>query len=108
MCFKINGLKWEVQFVDEDNESLTYNGEENLGVTYFGDLEIFLSNNMSDELCEQTVAHELAHAFLFSYGIHLPADDQEAVCDFVGAYFSKIYKLTNRIIKNFKHGKEVR
>ena len=108
MCVRINGLKWNVRFVDEDDKKLVFDDEESLGVTYFSELEIFLSNRMSDELCKQTIAHELTHAFLFSYGVHLPTDNEEAFCDFVVAYLSGIYKLTNKIIKDFKRCKEVK
>ena len=108
MLIKINDFKWQVQFADRDNERLVLNGDKCLGVTYFDELQIFLSNDMADELCKQTIIHELTHAFIFSYGIHLHTDDEEAVCDFIGAYLLKIYDLTNKIIKKNKSRKEVK
>lgn len=108
MLIKINDLKWQVRFADRDDERLVSDNTKCLGITYFNELQIFLSNDMPDELCKQTIIHELTHAFIFSYGIHLYTDDEEAVCDFVGAYLSKIYDLTNKIIKNLKRRKEVK
>lgn len=108
MLIKINDLKWQVQFADRDNERLILDDDKCLGVTYFDELQIFLSNDMPDELCKQTIIHELTHAFIFSYGIHLHSDDEEGVCDFVGTYLSKIYDLTNKIIENYKRRKEVK
>lgn len=98
---KINGLKWNVFFVDKNDDKLLYDGSNNLGVTYYDDLEIYLKTDMSKPLFRQTVIHELVHAFLFSYGIHLENSDvtEEAVCDFCGAHLDKIVKLTKRVVE---------
>lgn len=100
MEFKINGLKWNAFFVDKNDSKLLYDGSNNLGVTYYDDLKIYLKNDMSKPLFRQTVIHELVHAFLFSYGIHLENSDvtEEAVCDFCGAHLDKILKLTKRVV----------
>ena len=48
MKFKANGLTWEVQSVQRDNEKLKLNGNECLGITYYKDLQIFLDRSLSD------------------------------------------------------------
>ena len=49
MKFKANGLTWEVQSVQRDNEKLKVKGAECLGVTYYKDLQIFLDCTLSKE-----------------------------------------------------------
>lgn len=106
MTVKINGLEWTVFFVLREHEKLELEDTQCMGVTYFSDLQIYIDESLSEKLVRQTVIHELAHAFLFSHGIHLECmnskDTEEAVCDFCGAYLDDIYKFTNKIINNWK------
>lgn len=105
MRIKINELKWKVKIADSESELLVLDGEKCLGITYFNEMMIVVDADLDDELFAQTVVHELAHAFLYSYGIHLCTDDEEAVCDFMGAYLIRIYKLTKKIVKRYKREK---
>ena len=100
MKFKANGLTWEVKSVKSDNEKLKFRGSECLGVTYYKDLQIFIDCGLSKELYRQTVIHELIHAFSFSFGVHLIANEEteESVCDFIGAHLDEIYITTNKIM----------
>lgn len=100
MKFKANGLTWEVQSVQRDNEKLKLNGNECLGVTYYKDLQIFLDGSLQKELFRQTAIHELVHAFSFSFGVHLIANDktEESVCDFIGCHLDEIYTAANKIM----------
>lgn len=100
MKFKVNGLTWEVQSVQRDNEKLKVKNADCMGVTYFKDLQIFLDCSLSKELFRQTVIHELVHAFSFSFGVHLVANEktEESVCDFVGSHLDEIYSITNKIM----------
>lgn len=100
MKFKANGLTWEVQSVQRDNEKLKLNGNECLGITYYKDLQIFLDCSLSKELFRQTVIHELVHAFAFSFGVHLVANakTEEPVCDFMGSHLDEIYMAANKIM----------
>lgn len=98
--FKVNGLTWEVQSVQRDNEKLKLNGNECLGITYYRDLQIFLDCSLPKELFRQTVIHELVHAFSFSFGVHLVANTktEESVCDFIRSHLDEIYAITNKIM----------
>lgn len=103
MIVKINGLEWTVFFVSREHDMLEMDDVQCMGVTYFSDLQIYLDKSISEELMRQTVIHELTHAFLFSYGVHIECDNdkdtEEAVCDFCGANFDKIQKAAKQIIK---------
>lgn len=106
MVIKINDLKWKVIFAPCEHEKLQSNSAQCLGITYFGDLQIYINKDISDELIKQTIVHELTHAFLFSYGIHIEGDNEnkleEMICDFCGAYLDKINKISRKIIKAWK------
>lgn len=100
MKFGANGLIWEVQSVQRDNEKLKVRNGECLGVTYYRDLQIYLDCGLPKELFRQTVVHELVHAFAFSFGIHLVANEktEEPVCDFLGSHLDEIYMTANKIM----------
>lgn len=101
MKFKINGLNWTVQSVQREHEKLKNDkGNACFGVTYFQDLQIYLDGSSSRELFRQTVIHELIHAFTFSFGVHLVANEktEEPVCDFMGAHLDEIYSAANKIM----------
>lgn len=97
---KVNGLIWEVQSVSQDHEKLKIKGAECFGVTYYKDLQIFIDCSLPKELFRQTVIHELIHAFSFSFGVHLIANEktEESVCDFMGSHLDEIYLTTNLIM----------
>lgn len=102
---RINKLGWIVQTVQRNHEKM----DGSLGKVYFNDLLIFIDESLSEELFRQTVIHELVHAFAFSFGIHLFANEEteESVCDFIGAHLDAIYKLTNKIMAVcYKGGKK--
>lgn len=102
MKFKVNGLTWTVQSVQRDSEKLQINDKECLGVTCFRDLQIYIDCSLPEILFRQTVIHELVHAFTFSFGVHLVANEEteEPVCDFVGAHLDEIYSVTNKIMNS--------
>lgn len=105
MIIKINNLEWDVFFVPREHNKLDDDGIPCLGKAYFNDLQIYFDKNVAENLMRQVVIHELTHAFLFSYGVHVECNDdydtEEAVCDFCGAYFDKIRKAANKIIKSW-------
>lgn len=100
--FKVNGLTWTVQCVQRDSEKLQVNDKDCLGVTYFQDLQIYIDGTLPKVLFRQTVIHELVHAFTFSFGVHLVANEEteEPVCDFIGAHLDEIYSITNKIMNS--------
>lgn len=110
MIIKINNLNWTVFFVPRKHEKLELEDTQCMGVTYFSDLQIYIDESLSDELIRQTVIHELIHAFLFSYGVHIECsydkDVEEAFCDFCGAYFDKVQKVANKIIKMWRKDRQ--
>lgn len=93
MQIVINGLKWKVFNAEPDSPKLKDSKDiECFGITSFPSLTIWLRNDQAPELYRQTVIHELVHAYTFSFGVHLYADEgtEESVCDFFGATADKI------------------
>lgn len=106
MELKINGLEWKVVFTDKDDENLTVDDIQCLGVTHYIPLTIYLNKDLPKCQMKQTVIHELTHAYIFSYGVWLSQDSpdklEECVCDFVGAYLRRIRNDYKKVMKAFK------
>jgi hypothetical protein len=101
MRIRINGLNWTVQNVAREDDRLILDDSVCLGITYCKDLNIFMDEELPITLYRQTLIHELVHAFIFSFGVHVIADEddtEEFICDFIGAHLDDIYRLTNKII----------
>lgn len=108
MNFKINGLKWKLSDVERGNDRLTLkNGNTCFGVTSYQDLEIWIDGTQPKELYRQTLIHELIHAFTFSFGVHLFANEntEESICDFMGAHLDEIMKIVNRAFDSHIEGR---
>lgn len=103
---EINGLKWWVSCVPEDNEGLKpgNEGEVIFGRTFYKTCHIYMDKDLQPTLFRQILLHELLHAFSFSYGVHLKADesDEEVIADFFGAHADEMVEAANQIIKKFK------
>lgn len=100
--FNIGSLKWAVSYVPSDNEGLKCNsGEQALGMTYCKTCHIYIDNTLQPALMRSTVIHELVHAFSFSYGFHLLANEEteESIADFFGTFGDEIIRLADQIMK---------
>lgn len=100
MEFMVNGLKWQLFNVPDHDESLFVGGRECLGATYYKKLEVAMNSTLPKELYRQVLIHELIHAFTFSYGVDLVANEEteESVCDFMGAHLDEIVKTVNHLM----------
>ena len=99
---KINKLNWNVKAVPMGCDNLKMeSGADCFGIIKYTDLSIYLGITASADLFRQTTIHELVHAFAFSFGVHLFADEntEEPICDFVGSHLDDIHAITNRIME---------
>lgn len=102
MVIKINGLKWTVKNVNPDSPELKLsNGNICFGVTEYVPQKISMRDDMSKELYRQTLIHELLHAYTFSFGVHLYANEntEEPIADFVGSHLDGIHDHANKIME---------
>lgn len=49
------------------------------------------------------LAHELAHAVIFSYHLDLDPQTEELIADLIGTYGNEIIELTNLLFKKIKN-----
>lgn len=102
--FKINNLIWNLFLVESNDIKLqnnTESDEQNAGMTYFHDLEIYVDISLPEMLLKATIAHELTHAYLFSYGFGFCKMEHEEVCEFIGQNLQRLYELNSKIINQF-------
>jgi hypothetical protein len=99
MTFKINGIPWTIQMKSGKNPIFTDDDNEYLGFCEYSTQTIILRNDMPTELIEQTLIHELTHAFVFSFGLSGYKFDEEKLCNFVGAHLKRIHKITKQYMK---------
>lgn len=100
MEIKINGRKWQVLLVDEENKALC-NDDESItcGITHFQRNKIYINETIEETLMRDTIIHELTHAYLFVYGFgQVESYTEEMVCDAMGAFG---YDLIQNAIKIF-------
>lgn len=69
---KIKGSIWKIKFVNEIDKS----DDKVLGLTIYDTKTIYVLNNLSETLFEETLAHELLHATLYECGSCLCHDEQ--------------------------------
>ena len=51
---------------------------------------------------KKVLAHELAHAAAFSYGMDLSYEEHEMIADFVSTFGKRIIEETDAIFQNYK------
>ena len=99
----IHGTQWTVKL--SKGSKIGDNSEQVfLGRTYFCKHLIRIRKGLDRANMVQTMRHELTHAFLFEYGIHLT--DEESICDFIGAFAGEITEKADRLVKELGHGEE--
>lgn len=103
MKIEINNLIWEIAIAPNTNPELVVNGEAASGTTWPMQQKIYLSADLTKDTVRSVIAHELAHAFLFSTQIKPTCDaneenySEEEMCNFVSMWGEQIFDLTNKI-----------
>lgn len=104
MKFKINGVDWSVEKCSNSENPLA----DGLfcGKTFFFDRKIYLNKDLNQSGLEETIRHELVHAFLYQTQILNQEKDfsysEEMLCEFVGKYGKDIEKIAERYLKECK------
>lgn len=99
--FVINGLEWNLELVDCESDYLVRsNGTKTIGMTDSDTNTIYISNNLDSFLFKKVLVHELCHAYCVSYGVYLPIEYEEKLCDAIATYGKSILNLSDCIIEN--------
>lgn len=103
MRIEIHKTVWSVKLTKgkklDDGTEMMY-----LGRTYYKKHLIRIRAGLDEPNLVQTLRHELTHAYLFEYGIHLT--DEESICDFIGAFGREIADRADMIAGYLDHGKK--
>mgnify|MGYP003308109641 CR=1 FL=1 len=104
MIFTINNEDWDIKLVDKDIIKSRYNQEYNSEATYVFGLTLYNQNEIwiNEDMCEdqrlRTLRHELAHCYIWSYGLNnTPSFTEEMVCDIVASS----YYIIDEIVEDF-------
>ena len=86
-----------VSIVEEDDGQHVYYNCKEYQIGQFEPIEqkIYIYSNMANGLKWRTLAHELAHAFLFVVGLQNSQMNEESICDFISIYHEKITEIVN-------------
>ena len=105
--FEINGVKWNIEFVPVTSPSLTRSdGSQSVGVTDANTSTVYLSNRLKGAFLRRVMAHELCHCFCFSYGIHMPLEQEEYMADWISLYGADLVYLLDDILSATNNEKQ--
>ena len=101
ILIKINGVAWNVFFVDKTHRQLTDdNGvQDAYGITYGRECEIYIDEGLPKDHMRQIITHELIHAFAFAYRESIECESEEKVCDFIASHFDELKRLRKELLK---------
>lgn len=101
--FTINGIDWEILFVDENSPFLRRsNGVSTFGMTDGNLCTVFLSDKLYGRMLKKVLTHELCHCVTMSLGIYMNILQEEQMADFIATYGENILKLSDEIYKRIQ------
>lgn len=96
--FEINGIKWELYFVDSMSEKLIREDESRtVGMTELDTNSVYIANNLSPEFEWKVICHEVVHCAMFSYNIYLTVQEEELIADLIATYGREIIEIADKI-----------
>jgi len=99
MVFTINNRIWRVMFVNANSDLLRRsNGTITVGVTDGATNCVYLSNLLRGAFLERVLCHELTHAACFSWGISIPIETEEWLCNFMSEHGKEIIYLLDDLL----------
>lgn len=103
--FVLNGQIWRVQIVNPDFPLLLQpNGNYAIGVCDNNYRLICVSNQLHGKVFKEVLCHEIVHAAMFSYNIHIDHGFEEFIANFVSKYGQQIIQITDVMFRNIKRG----
>lgn len=101
--FVINGINWNIQFVDPDSTKLyRSDGSRTVGMTDWNTSTVYLADDLSDFFMEKVLCHELCHCICFSYDIHIDIEQEEFLADWVSVYGRQVIDLLDALLSKIK------
>ena len=100
--FSVNGIKWKEVFVPSDADCL----EGAVAVCDNNTKTIYVREGLCDEDLRKVLSHELTHAAMFSYDIHLSLKQEELLADLLATYGEEIIVKANELFERIKRKRE--
>lgn len=101
--FEINGETWRILLVSSDHPSLvTSSGRVTIGCCDDNDKTIYINYELTSDMIQKVLCHEITHAAMFSYNIELSLEQEELLADLVATYGQEIIFITNKIFHRLK------
>lgn len=96
--FEINGVEWELYFVDSMSEKLIRDGGSiTFGMTELDSQSVYIADNLSPEFEWKVICHEVVHCAMFSYNIYLTVQEEELIADLIATYGREIIEVADKI-----------
>ena len=100
MFFNVHGNIWKIQFANPNSkELLRSDGSSTFGVTDNSVKKIFIADNLSDEMTERVLCHEITHVICFENNISIPLETEEWLCNFMADHGKEIIYLLDDILR---------
>ena len=94
----INGIEWRVRAVPPSHPFLLTPWKTHAyGMCDKNTYSVYIDNTLSPRKKKEVLAHEIAHAVIFSYDIDLTYEEEEIVADIFSSHGTEIMKWTNII-----------
>lgn len=101
----INNFTYEVKFEgDGENVHLKEdsNGRMVFGLCAYAKNIIYIHKDLPWDRMRHTIIHELTHAYIEAHGLyHTSCENDEGLCDFMGAYAEDIVREADRIQRKY-------
>lgn len=102
--FTVNGENWNLSLVRPHNGILRNSkGIYTLGVTDNNLKTVFIADNLSEQMFDRVLCHELTHCICFSYDIELPMETEEWLCNFMAEHGKEIVYILDAILSNYSY-----
>lgn len=105
--FKINNVDWNIVFTNNSKKIMRSDGSISLAVTDWNDKTIYVSNKPKGAYLRKIIAHELCHCFCFSYGVHMPIEQEEFMADWISKYGTDLIYLLDYLMAGIQRGAAV-
>lgn len=99
----INGITWSIKPVPISSPLLhRADGSATIGMTDGRTHCLYIAEGLRGGLLDKVLAHELTHAFMFSYNIHIDIETEEFIADWVSKYGRELIYILDDIMQAAK------